>query len=316
MPHRFALALARHYGLAQPPDVLAPRATLPAVARLQVSEPHLFVLPRHVTEDAFLVRIELGPGGSLRQFAAGDAAERNSLLRPGAMHITALQTAGYALVCSPFDSVLVHLPRTALQAAADEAGLTVPASLACPPDTRDPVLAGLVQALLPALKRPRDADPRFVSHVLHAFCQHVLQHHASSEAPAPASRVGALTAEQLTRAQALLIATPAAPLEAIAHACGFSRSHFGKAFRAATGRAPHAWSMDQRVAQAQSLLTDTDQAIAEVAARCGFADQRPSHPGIPGTPGLATRPVAPSTPADLTASSPRKWCTTGRPGPW
>lgn len=272
MPHRFALALARHYGLEHPPDVLAPRLDLPAIARLQVGEPHLFVLPRNVTEDAFIVRIELGPGGSLRQFSAGDAAECSSLLRPGAVHITPLQTAGYALVCSPFDSVLVHVPRSALQTAAEEAGLAVPASLACPPGTRDPVLASLAQALLPALKQ-READPRFVSHVLRAFCQHLLQHHASSQVPPVASRVSALTSTQLAQAQALLIATPALSLEAVAHACGFSRSHFGKAFRAATGRAPHAWSMDQRVARAQALLTDTDETISSVAAHCGFADQ-------------------------------------------
>jgi AraC-like DNA-binding protein len=62
-------------------------------------------------------------------------------------------------------------------------------------------------------------------------------------------------------------------LEEVAQACRLSKSHFGRAFKATTGRSPHRWLLEYRVEHAKRLLTDSDDTLADIASRCGFADQ-------------------------------------------
>jgi AraC family transcriptional regulator len=62
-----------------------------------------------------------------------------------------------------------------------------------------------------------------------------------------------------------------AQLAAAAHRSPY---HFARQFTAATGMPPHQYVIARRVARAQRLLhPDRDLALAEIAARVGFADQ-------------------------------------------
>ncbi len=58
----------------------------------------------------------------------------------------------------------------------------------------------------------------------------------------------------------------------LAAVAGLSPWHFARAFRAATGVAPHRFVLLRRLARAQWLLRATKLDVAEVAAACGFAD--------------------------------------------
>jgi AraC family transcriptional regulator len=61
-----------------------------------------------------------------------------------------------------------------------------------------------------------------------------------------------------------------AQLAAAAHPSAY---HFARQFKAATGVPPHRYVIARRVARAQELLhPDQDLALAEIAARVGFAD--------------------------------------------
>jgi len=63
-------------------------------------------------------------------------------------------------------------------------------------------------------------------------------------------------------------------LTQLAAAAHRSAYHFARQFKAATGMAPHQYVIARRVARAQQLLhPDQDLALAEIAARVGFADQ-------------------------------------------
>jgi AraC family transcriptional regulator len=62
-----------------------------------------------------------------------------------------------------------------------------------------------------------------------------------------------------------------AQLAAAAHRSAY---HFARQFTAATGLPPHQYVIARHVARAQQLLhPDRDLALAEIAARVGFADQ-------------------------------------------
>ena len=66
-----------------------------------------------------------------------------------------------------------------------------------------------------------------------------------------------------------------ASLTQLASLVGLGPIHFTRAFRAATGFAPHAYLLRLRIAQAARLLEMTDLLITEVGVRCGF--DHPSH---------------------------------------
>ncbi|HIV72692.1 MAG TPA: helix-turn-helix domain-containing protein [Candidatus Aquabacterium excrementipullorum] len=60
------------------------------------------------------------------------------------------------------------------------------------------------------------------------------------------------------------------PLDALAARAAMSRRHFTRRFHEATGTTVHAWLVQHRLALAQRLLEDGDDAIEEVAAQSGF----------------------------------------------
>ena len=61
-------------------------------------------------------------------------------------------------------------------------------------------------------------------------------------------------------------------LEDLAALAGLSDYHFHRMFQLSRGVAPHAWVIERRVERARALLR-AGQAIAEVAAACGFSSQ-------------------------------------------
>lgn len=86
---------------------------------------------------------------------------------------------------------------------------------------------------------------------------------------------GGLAPWQVRRATLLLLSHEPSDhaVDVLAAACGLSRSHFGRAFKASTGLSPHRWLLHRHVQQAAEMLERTDDSISAVAVKCGFADQ-------------------------------------------
>lgn len=57
----------------------------------------------------------------------------------------------------------------------------------------------------------------------------------------------------------------------LAAVAGYSRYHFARAFKAATGLPPYGFLLQERVAAAQAMLREGDLPIGDVARRTGFA---------------------------------------------
>ncbi|MFD1703470.1 helix-turn-helix domain-containing protein [Methylopila henanensis] len=88
-------------------------------------------------------------------------------------------------------------------------------------------------------------------------------------------RPGGLTPEQRRIAFQELGAggEPKRTVAEVATLCGLSRGHFIRAFRMSVGETPYRWSRRLRIEAAQAALLNSDAAIADIAAQCGFADQ-------------------------------------------
>jgi AraC family transcriptional regulator len=62
-------------------------------------------------------------------------------------------------------------------------------------------------------------------------------------------------------------------LHALAKESGYSRAHFLRMFRAATGLTPHQYVLERRLNRAQQLLKQKQTALADIAVACGFSSQ-------------------------------------------
>src|SRR5476651_539494 len=62
-------------------------------------------------------------------------------------------------------------------------------------------------------------------------------------------------------------------LDTLAAESGYSRAHFLRMFRAATGLTPHQYVLDLRIRRAQECLRQKDASIIDVAVSCGFSSQ-------------------------------------------
>jgi len=60
-------------------------------------------------------------------------------------------------------------------------------------------------------------------------------------------------------------------LDELAKIAGYSRFHFARGFRAATGMPPYAYLIRQRIARACEMLAAGDMPVAAIAAATGFA---------------------------------------------
>lgn len=221
--------------------------------------------------DAFSVIVQLQDFAAHRLWRQGRLVFRGGHVA-GDVAITHLGDEWRCAHDAPFDNVRFLLPARTLDDLARETGQAPVERLRVPEDGKDPVLLALTLALVSSLDPAHAASPMFVEQLLLAFRTHLLQTYGGT-AQAQA-RPGTLSAAQVRRAKAYLSSHPLQRLSIadVATACDLSRSHFSKAFKAATGQAPHQWVMQYRLAQVVALLR-TDKPIAEIALVCGFADQ-------------------------------------------
>ena len=101
-----------------------------------------------------------------------------------------------------------------------------------------------------------------------------LEARAAAVAGRPAERAsGWMTSRRLALVDELIEARLDGPLAVheLAGALGLSAGFFARAFRAGTGRTPHAWIVERRLDRARVLLLRGDADLAGVAAECGFA---------------------------------------------
>ena len=63
-------------------------------------------------------------------------------------------------------------------------------------------------------------------------------------------------------------------LDELARETKYSRAHFLRMFRAATGKTPHQCLTERRIERAKSMLLEAKKiSLIDVAARCGFSSQ-------------------------------------------
>ncbi|WP_095099084.1 AraC family transcriptional regulator [Pseudomonas sp. Irchel 3A5] len=174
-----------------------------------------------------------------------------------------------------YDNLRFNIPRQTFDEYQRENGGRIISGFRYEQGAQDPVLYHLAQAMLPALRNPAAANQLFIDHILLAMCAHSVTQYGRV-----ASMTGkfttTLTPMQERLAKEMIASNLGNDLsvERIARECSLSRSHFSRAFKQATGVAPHTWLLQMRVEKAKELLiAQPGRSLVEIAQACGFSDQ-------------------------------------------
>jgi len=140
---------------------------------------------------------------------------------------------------------------------------------------RDPFIASIGGYLL-AEAASRGAGGRLYAESLAtALAVHLVRHYSANK-PVIHESKGGLAPRRLRRAIGYINdhLDKDVSLAAVAEMTGLSPFHFARQFKRATGRTPHEYVVEQRIARAKRLLRTTTLPVAEIALRIGCANQQ------------------------------------------
>lgn len=138
---------------------------------------------------------------------------------------------------------------------------------------QDKAIQRILALLLDELESHQPFGRLYVDSLAHALATRFLL--LDTPIDRPSTRSPALLPRVLRRVREKIEANLEADLslESLAEESGYSRAHFLRMFRAATGLTPHQYVMELRLARAQERLRQAGSSIVEVAVSCGFASQ-------------------------------------------
>jgi AraC-like DNA-binding protein len=227
-------------------------------------------------EDAYVVHVMLSERADIQLWLNGREAKVPPL-RHGSLLVGHLESTPVAGFNSDIDFVRFYVSKATLDELAEGAGRPRPDGLRRPEHgARDPILYHLAAAVAPLIEGGGAGDQLLLDHIALAFHSHLLGAFGGAPLDARPNRSN-LAPWQERRAKAFIEANlgGSVSLLEIAETCGLSTSHFSRAFRHTTGRPPHRWLQERRVAAAKALLAEGELTLAQIAAKCGFSD--PSH---------------------------------------
>jgi AraC family transcriptional regulator len=139
---------------------------------------------------------------------------------------------------------------------------------------RDLVLERIAHQLLKEISEPGAASRLVTEELAEDLAAHLIFAH--SNVPRRPERSHMIAPSRLRRAVDFMLSNIRSELSLgdIANVAGMSLFHFAKAFKQATGQAPHQFLTAQRMLQARVLLHDKTLSIAQVAGGVGLS---PSH---------------------------------------
>ena len=141
----------------------------------------------------------------------------------------------------------------------------------------DPLIEQVARTIRAEMIDPKPSGKMLVETLTSALWVHILRHYSnlnSVSVPLPVAR-GALDPRRLRLVKDFIEAHLGEDLsiEALANEACLSPFHFARAFKAATGTAPHSYLTDRRMEKAKYLIAGGRIPIAKIACLCGFSSQ-------------------------------------------
>jgi AraC-like DNA-binding protein len=224
------------------------------------------------TNRGYLLGLSLRGGHSRRIFkqhhATSQSFEENSI------YLRSFADPYKADLSGPFQFALLEITNAALGQIADGAEFRGVTELQPISAQADPVLGGLLGALFSSVHGKREKSALFVDQLAVAIGAHVVHQYGNGRFSATDRR------RTLSRRSEILVKELIdsrldgdVSIDQLAAGCNMARATFVRAFRETTGRTPHQWLVQQRIARACNLLLTSTLSLSEVSQVCGFSDQ-------------------------------------------
>ncbi len=194
--------------------------------------------------------------------------------RPGTIMITP---------CGPAPDIRLHTPSELVHCAIEDEftrgvmdeldGKHAP----CPvfrANVQDKSIQRMLAMLIEELETERPLGRLYVDSLAHALATRYLLLDCEP-AVRPETRASGLLPRLVSRVREKIEANldTDLSLDNLAQETGYSRAHFLRMFRVATGLTPHQYVVGLRLSRAQEFLKQKGTSIVDVAASCGFASQ-------------------------------------------
>ena len=197
-----------------------------------------------------------------------DAPARGVSCAPGSFMLLSPGMRARIRHDAPLEILSLTYPTDILAGRADLSGYIAAIAGNLPITTTDPGVRALALEARRTLIEEPEPDRRYMAALGKAMLARALQ--AIDHGAPPRGRV-AISPFKLRRVVEHIEARldSRIPVQELAELAGLSTAHFARAFRQATGEAPHHFILNRRVARVQELLREPE--LATVAARAGFS---------------------------------------------
>ena len=138
--------------------------------------------------------------------------------------------------------------------------------------TDDPDLRNLLRLLLKESETGGQCGTLYAESLIAALATRLL-YAARAQMPRTSSRSSPLPPRALRRVLERMRAGVTANLDiaTLAAESGYSRAHFLRSFREATGQTPHRYLLELRLEKARKLVASKSMSLIDIAAACGFS---------------------------------------------
>lgn len=224
----------------------------------------------HLTSSA--VHLVLDSHTDIEWAGGGHSISRR--LTPGQISILPANQPYSVKLRSSGGNVMVFLEQKLLSSAAAEQGMFNEVEPVWTHGVEDHLVRELVLGLRVEMQRPDSTHPGYSRSLAATLAARLVRHYATDHSQT-AEQPGGL-AIPILRATIQFIEEHLAedlPIERLAAQANLSTAHFARMFKQTTGRPPHQYVLDHRLALARQLLAKKSATLAEVAAQAGFCDQ-------------------------------------------
>ncbi len=193
-------------------------------------------------------------------------------LRPGAITVLPEKQDGRWHLSGPLEVAHVYLADQRLQSCASPLLKGRRVELIPRIGFEDPVAATILRLLFEETDLADSSSALFVEHALDLLCVQLTRAHSSVKVPTSAAAIGGLTRRQVHLVTSYMHdrMDEEITLTELATLVNLSRFHFCRAFRLATGLAPHAWLTAHRLSHARLLIMTSALPISEIALAVGY----------------------------------------------
>lgn len=173
---------------------------------------------------------------------------------------------------SDFEMVACALDLTLVNAIDQEQDHRPAGDLRLRANFNDPAAQQLLKLLLADFASECSAGRLYTDHLIYALACRVLfigRDVVASDATRPASGLPSRILKRVV--DKMRVSDAELSLESLAQESGYSRVHFVRMFKAATGRSPHNYLLNMRVERVRELLANPALSLIDIALECGFS---------------------------------------------